>query len=278
MTRNRVLFALAVVLSAAASASLLGLSLAGGLVAGLFRNTSGLATIVTAGRLSAGLSLIGALTSMGLIAISVALLPGGWERKVLYVAPVFLLGLTAAGGLMMALGIGLVSLRKTRAAHLGAGAPAGPSSANVRGEIARAVVAVCTLGAVALVVMQFIPVPHTNPPVQTTVAWDSVETKDLFYRACADCHTNETTWPWYAALAPASWLTSADVNSARARFNISEPSNRGTFGGFENVNDIRQWIESGTMPPSDYLLLHPAARLSDAEKQQLIQGIQNSLR
>jgi Haem-binding domain len=42
-------------------------------------------------------------------------------------------------------------------------------------------------------------------------------------------------------------------------------------------NDVAQQIRNGSMPPADYLILHPEARLSTAEKQQLTQGLQQSL-
>ena len=43
---------------------------------------------------------------------------------------------------------------------------------------------------------------HTNPPVVQEPAWDSARTRQLFMAAFADCHTNETQWPWYSSVAP----------------------------------------------------------------------------
>jgi hypothetical protein len=176
------------------------------------------------------------------------------------------------------LGVSLAAVRGLRRAGEASIVPSDARARTTRVEVGRAALALCAVGAAALLLIQFVPVARTNPPVLTIVAWDSAETKDLFYRACADCHSNETIWPWYASVAPASWLTAIDVNSARRQFNISDLSARNAFGGFVNVNEIRQRIESGSMPPIDYLLLHPAARLSDAEKQQLVHGLENSLR
>ena len=66
------------------------------------------------------------------------------------------------------------------------------------------------LGVIVVVVVgiQLIPYGrnHTNPPVVTEPQWDSPRTRELFTRACADCHSNETVWPWYSNLAPMSWL------------------------------------------------------------------------
>ena len=121
-----------------------------------------------------------------------------------------------------------------------------------------------------LLLIQFVPYgrDHTNPPVIAEPAWDSPQTRALFFRACADCHSNETKWPWYSSIAPASWLITRDVMNGRAEFNISEwgrPDNEG--------DDAAKTVQNGEMPPWFYLLLHPEASLSPVERQQLIDGL-----
>lgn len=106
---------------------------------------------------------------------------------------------------------------------------------------------------------------HTNPPVTAEPQWDSPETRDFFYRACADCHSNETVWPWYTNVAPASWLIQRDVDEGRENFNISEPNSGG--------DEAAEKVQEGEMPPMQYLPLHPAARLSVAEKARFIEGL-----
>lgn len=106
---------------------------------------------------------------------------------------------------------------------------------------------------------------HTNPPVTAEVQWDSAQTRALFYRACADCHSNETVWPVYSSIAPASWLIRHDVDEGRSRFNVSEPN-----GGSDEAAGM---VETGAMPPVQYLPMHPTARLSADEKRQLAQGL-----
>jgi len=74
------------------------------------------------------------------------------------------------------------------------------------------------------VLIQLIPFgrQHTNPPVVREPAWDSPQTRALAKRACFNCHSNETTWPWYSSVAPVSWLTQRDVNGGRSHLNFSE--------------------------------------------------------
>jgi hypothetical protein len=75
--------------------------------------------------------------------------------------------------------------------------------------------------AVLFIAIQLIPVNRTNPPVTAQLNWDSPQTQALFEQACQDCHSNETTWPWYSYVAPASWLVYYDVQRGRSELNLS---------------------------------------------------------
>jgi len=125
------------------------------------------------------------------------------------------------------------------------------------------------------VLIQFIPFghDHTNPPVVSEPNWDSAQTKAVFQKACFDCHSNETIWPWYSNIAPMSWLVQVDVNEGRSRMNFSEWNAQNGI----NADFISMMVTSGEMPPLQYLLMHPDARLSQAEKDQLVQGIKTTL-
>jgi cytochrome c551/c552 len=121
----------------------------------------------------------------------------------------------------------------------------------------------------AFVLIQFIPFghDHTNPPATKEPAWDSPETKALIRRACFDCHSNETTWPWYSNVAPVSWLLQRDVNGGRTHLNFTQWDKPQT-----HAKDIAEMVKTGAMPPWFYLPMHPNAKLSEAEKQALIEG------
>ncbi len=109
----------------------------------------------------------------------------------------------------------------------------------------------------------------TNPPVERQVDWDSPQTKELFYRACADCHSNETKWPWYSKIPPASWLVVHDVNEGREKFNISAQD-------MGEADDAAEAVLEGEMPMKIYTVMHPEARLTDAQRQALAQGLQKT--
>ncbi len=127
--------------------------------------------------------------------------------------------------------------------------------------------------------IQFIPYghDHTNPPVLAEPQWDSPETRALAQRACFDCHSNETVWPWYSNVAPVSWLITRDVEEGRFHFNLSEWNTNEEHHHQHSVDFIVEVLQEGEMPPPQYVLMHPEARLSDAERQALIEGFEHSL-
>ena len=133
-------------------------------------------------------------------------------------------------------------------------------------------------GAVALgalfVVAQVIPYgrDHTNPPVTRAIHWDSARTKELAAGACMDCHSNLTKWTWYSNIAPVSWLVYADVKGGREKVNFSEwDKPQGEAG------DIVEATRGGSMPPLQYKPMHAGARLSDAQRAELVQGLEKTL-
>ena len=122
-----------------------------------------------------------------------------------------------------------------------------------------------------LLAVQLVPYGcrRTNPPVVAEPDWDSPRTRELFQRACADCHSNRTKWPWYSRVAPISWLIVKDVEQGRSHLNVSE-WNRPQKDAREAAEELRD----GKMPLPIYLPAHPEARLSAAEKAELVRGLE----
>ncbi|HZP42335.1 MAG TPA: heme-binding domain-containing protein [Candidatus Binatia bacterium] len=119
-----------------------------------------------------------------------------------------------------------------------------------------------------LVVAQLVRPARTNPPVESDVE-AAPEVKAVLRRACYDCHSHETVWPWYARVAPVSWLLAHDVNEGRRELNYSRWA---TYDPRNRVKKLRETVEEvreGEMPPWYYVLLHPDARLSDADRARL---------
>ncbi|MCF6205647.1 MAG: heme-binding domain-containing protein [Sulfurovum sp.] len=125
-----------------------------------------------------------------------------------------------------------------------------------------------------LVLIQFIPYgkDHTNPPVISEPKWDTPQTREIFMRACGDCHSNETKWPWYSKIAPISWGVYHHVVEGREHFNVS------AWGAQEKNegDDAAEEVEEGEMPLTSYLLIHKEAKLNRDEKENFIEGLKRT--
>ncbi len=120
-------------------------------------------------------------------------------------------------------------------------------------------------GLLLLLAIQLVPYGRnpTNPPVLQEPPWPSPEVRQLAVRACYDCHSNETRWPAYSRIAPVSWIVYNHVQEGRRKLNFSEWNRpQGECEGGETIRE-------GSMPPLYYVLTHPQARLSAAEKAKL---------
>lgn len=127
---------------------------------------------------------------------------------------------------------------------------------------------------VAILILQLVPYgrSHTNPAGRMEPRWDTPATRGLAVRACYDCHSNETVWPWYSQVAPMSWLLQRDVDEGRRKLNFSE-WNQAQKEARESAKTVRE----GEMPPWFYTLIQREARLTAAETQALIAGLEATL-
>jgi mono/diheme cytochrome c family protein len=235
-------------------------------------------------------------------------------------------------------------------------APTTAPAAGRGGWLRRLAVIAVAVVAVAFVAIQIVPVHRTNPPATTALDWDTAATQSLARRACMDCHSNETQWPWYSRVAPVSWMVYYDVQRGRRSLNLSEygssaaglspaqfrpptdlayrlgqlmagreqfgpprgeggrafptfapgqrpsasafptfaPGQRPSASAFPTLapgqrppspafqpggrernlaGQLREVVEGDQMPPGKYLLMHPSANLSSAERTQLVDGL-----
>jgi hypothetical protein len=125
--------------------------------------------------------------------------------------------------------------------------------------------------AVGFGLLQFTNPSRTNPPVVNQLPATNVPppVAVLLRAACYDCHSHETKWPWYSRVAPMSWLIAQDVNEGRQHLNFSDwpQETERAAKKFDRINEVLGYRE---MPPPKYTLLHPEARLSEAQRQELL--------
>lgn len=146
--------------------------------------------------------------------------------------------------------------------------PASGDQINLRSVLINASIA---LVATAVVIQ---PVPygrsHSNPAVTAEPEWDSPRTRELTVRACYDCHSNEVDWPWYSNVAPVSWAVTMHVDEGRDKLNFSEWDRPQ-----READEAAGTVEEGSMPPPYFTrFANGDARLTDAEKQELIRGLE----
>ena len=130
--------------------------------------------------------------------------------------------------------------------------------------------------AAAFVLLQFTNPSRTNPPVIhdfLAAYMPPPAINGMFHRACYDCHSYETQWPWYSRIAPVSWLIANDVQGGRRHLNFSDWPVADPERAAKRLENASEELGYNEMPPAKYKLIHPAARLTAAERQQLIQWL-----
>jgi hypothetical protein len=131
-------------------------------------------------------------------------------------------------------------------------------------------------GVVIFALLQFINPARTNPPVVHDFLAANMPPPKIaatLHTACYDCHSYETKWPWYSHVAPVSWLVASDVKEGRRHLNFSDwpvddPDRAARW--LENIGEQLGYKE---MPPTEYTLIHANARLTAAEREQLVQWV-----
>lgn len=119
---------------------------------------------------------------------------------------------------------------------------------------------------VVLIAIQLIPTARAeNPAVEEEIV-ASAEVMHLLRRSCYDCHSNETSWPWYSRVAPARWLVHHDVLEGREHLNFSTWNRYDAEQRAEKLEELVEEVHEGKMPPWFYTPLHPGSGLSDPER------------
>ena len=126
-----------------------------------------------------------------------------------------------------------------------------------------------------LVLVQFFRPNRENPPLEPSLALTSVAqigpgVAVLLRTSCYDCHSNETRWPWYSGIAPASWLVAQDVAGGRRHLNFSEWGKYSPTRQISLLGKISDEVSSRGMPLPKYLMLHADARLTPADADSIV--------
>jgi hypothetical protein len=123
--------------------------------------------------------------------------------------------------------------------------------------------------AIAFVAAQFIRPARTNPTFASTQTIENIvnvppDVRTTLMRACGDCHSDQTEWPWYSHVAPTSWFVIDHVDSGRKHINLSEWVHPGhePADSIDRLKAMCREVQSGGMPLTSYLLIHWSSKLS----------------
>jgi Haem-binding domain len=133
---------------------------------------------------------------------------------------------------------------------------------------------VAGLAVAVLFSIQLVQPERTNPRSDPRLAFEAIanpphQLASSLRRACGDCHSNETRWPWYSRISPVSWLIVKDVREGRAHFNLSTWSQGETGQESPETQELCAEVKAGKMPPRAYASLHPSSKLSASELEAL---------
>jgi heme-binding protein len=131
--------------------------------------------------------------------------------------------------------------------------------------------------AIVLLAIQLVPIDRMNPPLESDIPAPA-EVKTILKRSCYDCHSNETFWPWYARVAPISWLIARDVREGRRELNFSVWNQFSGARRARKFKEIVEQVEQDKMPQWYYIVLHPDAKLSALDKETILHWAKQALR
>jgi hypothetical protein len=140
------------------------------------------------------------------------------------------------------------------------------------------------LGGPVLLLLVIQLIPNELPPVVTTNPDDIIqsgivdeEVASILKVSCYNCHSNETEYPWYAHVAPSSWLVARDVRLAREELNFSTWQGLEMMDQLGILDDIYQEVESGEMPLEIYTVVHNSAKLDQRQRELIMAWAEDTM-
>ena len=125
--------------------------------------------------------------------------------------------------------------------------------------------------AAVLLIAQFVPFPPAeNPPLGQEVP-ATPEVRAKLRTSCYDCHSNETTWPWYSRVIPTKWLVRQHVVEGRGQLNFSTWGQYSQERAARKLEEVVEMVEEGAMPLRPYVWMHGEAALSGAEAAMILE-------
>lgn len=98
----------------------------------------------------------------------------------------------------------------------------------------------------------------------------SANVEGILKRSCNDCHSNNTTYPWYTNIQPVGWWMQDHVDEGKGHLNFSEFTTYPPKRQHHKLEEVIEMVKEGEMPLNSYLWIHGNARLTDKDQSALI--------
>jgi Haem-binding domain len=123
----------------------------------------------------------------------------------------------------------------------------------------------------ALIIIQFIhPKPNKSNGEQPNYIGKTFhipeEVKSILSKACNDCHSNNTSYPWYANIQPVDWWLDKHIREGKKSLNLDEYTNKRLRYQYHKMEEVIEMIKEGEMPLNSYTWMHKNAKLTNDEK------------
>jgi hypothetical protein len=120
------------------------------------------------------------------------------------------------------------------------------------------------------VAIQFFGIDKTNPPInpaETLEAAVSVspDISQILVRSCNDCHTNSTTYPWYANIQPVGWFLKNHIDDGQRKLNFSVFKTYPAKKQVKKLGEICEEVQTKEMPLPSYLWIHRSSVMSESD-------------
>ena len=127
----------------------------------------------------------------------------------------------------------------------------------------------------ALVIIQFI-IPERNVSPEIITAGDISKVRPIpegvhqvLVLKCYDCHSNNTSYPWYVNIQPIGWWLANHVNEGKEELNFSSFAAYDKKKADHKLEELGEMITDGSMPLKSYTLLHPESKITEDEKRMI---------
>ncbi len=133
---------------------------------------------------------------------------------------------------------------------------------------------IISIAVILIIVLQFIqPKKNSDESLETHIFSSEQipeNVKSIIQSSCLDCHSNKTVYLWFDRVSPASWMVNRHIIHAKKELNFSEWDEMDAFDKYGAFQDIQKEVEKKHMPLKSYTMMHKKARLSDAERKELV--------